>query len=178
MVRSLGLAVALILTASSVSSAAVMKASGTFTSFASVGGALQDPGIFNQAFRIVVNTNDATGAVTGGFVALPGLAISTPITPAVGSVVIDAAGTTWSGLSVPGLGVGGGTLNFNFATMANGLNDFTNLESLAGNATFLAPNNGGLGVYTAAITAVPEPSASLALGALVLGCGWYRRRRA
>jgi hypothetical protein len=166
MIRVLAfLAVALL---SSFSQAATVKFSGTYSLLAGV----DSLAINGKAFLATIETNNAAGIISGQVWLSPATVAATQNFPLVGgTVTLGGGNTTFSGIAA-----GGGTLSFQLNQQAAGFAqaNYFAIAGAGGASTWIVGGN----IYSATITAVPEPASMLALAGLVVGCGGisYRRR--
>jgi hypothetical protein len=152
----------------SASQAATVKFSGTYSLLAGV----DSLGINGKAFLATVETNNAAGIINGQMWLSPATVAATQNFPLVGgTVTLGGGNTTFSGIAA-----GGGSLSFQLNQQAAGFSqaDYFAIAGSGGASTWIVGGN----IYSATITAVPEPASMLALAGLVVGCAGvsYRRR--
>lgn len=168
MIRVLAfLAIALV---TSVSQAATVKFSGTYSLIAGV----DSLNIAGKQFLATIETNNAAGIINGQmWLAPPSIAHTQYFGLTGGTVTLGApAGTS----TFSGIAAGGGSLFFQLNQQAAGFSqgDFLAITGAGGSSTWIVGTN----IYSSTITAVPEPGSMLALAGLVVGCAGvtYRRR--
>jgi hypothetical protein len=158
--------------------ASVVRFTGTWSNYAPILGAADPLTLVGQTFGIMADV-DGAGNVTSGHIritsgpgshysiAFTGANTSSALAPFALNNIPTASGGALS------FGIGTNIANFLPAGL-DGLNGLNGFASLAGNF-----GGGNIGVYSASITAVPEPgSAAVLMGLVVGGLGLYRRKRA
>lgn len=154
---------------SSVSQAATVKFSGSYSLVAGV----DSLGIVGKAFLATLETNNGSTILNGQmWLAPPTIAHTQYFGLSGGTVTLGGGNTTFSGISA-----GGGTLQFQLNQQAAGFSqgDYLAITGAGGSSVWVV----GANIYSATITAVPEPASMLALAGLVVGCAGvsYRRRK-
>jgi PEP-CTERM motif len=167
-----GLVICAVALMASVSQAATVKFSGTY----SVVVGTNNLNIAGKAFLATVETDNAANILSGQLWLNPASVAATEVfTLNGGTIALGGGNTTFSGINVSGA-TGTGVVQFQIASQAAGFSqaDLFTLTGISGSSVLSSAGN----VYSATITAVPEPSSMLALAGLVVGCATvsYRRR--
>ena len=157
--------------------AATVKFAGSLTSYAVIGG-VADPLALGLPETFVATLETAGASITSGQLTFTSGSGKFFVLGAAGTIVVGGATTDFNGINI--LGPSGGTLAFSIAKSIATTSDadLASLLTFGGGPTIVGGFAGGnAGVYTGAVTVVPEPSSMIALSALVLGAGGYRFRK-